>query len=90
VKVIWRATAHADLLRIFDYIAHDNPLAAQRLARELVAAGDSLEQFPDRGRPGLLSGTRELVIVRPYIMVYEVTDIVTILRIWHSAQKRDR
>jgi addiction module RelE/StbE family toxin len=90
VKVNWRATAYADLRRIFDYVAEEDPLAAQCLARELVLAADSLQQFPDRGRPGLVSGTRELVLVRPYVMVYEVTETVTILRVWHSAQNRER
>ncbi|MEA1648949.1 type II toxin-antitoxin system RelE/ParE family toxin [Nitrospirillum sp. BR 11164] len=35
-----------------------------------------------------MPGTRELVTIRPYIIVYEVDDrkSATILRIWHSAQ----
>jgi hypothetical protein len=45
---------------------------------------------PHRGRPGSQAGTRELVAMPPYVIVYRVTDedVVTILRIWHAAQDR--
>ena len=54
-------------------------------------AGDSLALFPARGSLGLATGTRELVAVWPYLIVYEVdtsSDTVRILRIWHEAQER--
>jgi plasmid stabilization system protein ParE len=88
--VTWRATARADIIRIIGYIIGNNPLAARRMAREIVLAGDSLAVFPRRGRSGVTPGTRELMVIRPYILVYEVDDAdnVTILRIWHSAQDR--
>lgn len=54
----------------------------------LLAAADSLEHLPRRGRPGRLPGTRELVSVQPFVIVYEVTTVVEILRIWHGAQDR--
>lgn len=90
MPVVWRARALADISRITRYIATDNPIAAARVARELLLAGDSLVLFPRRGRPGRLAGTRELVAVRPYIIVYRVaeTDAVTVLRVWHGAQDR--
>lgn len=89
VKVIWRPETAADLSRIFRHIAEENPVAARRVARELLLAGESLTLFPRRGRPGLIPGTRELVAVTPYIIVYEVAEAeVTILRVWHGAQDR--
>jgi toxin ParE1/3/4 len=89
VNVVWQASALADIRRILDYIAAENPAAARRIAQELVLAGDSLELFPQRGRAGLVPGTRELVAIRPYVVVYEVAaENVRILRIWHSAQDR--
>ena len=55
----------------------------------MIVAGDSLDLFPRRGRSGVVPNTRELVAVRPYIIVYRVEDeIVRILRVWHSAQDR--
>ena len=90
MPVIWRAKALADVGRIVRYIATDNPVAARQVGRELLLAGDSLVMFPRRGRPGRQVGTRELVVVPPYIIVYRLKDedVVTILRIWHGAQDR--
>ncbi|MDZ5645551.1 type II toxin-antitoxin system RelE/ParE family toxin [Nitrospirillum sp. BR 11828] len=87
-QVTWRPVAFADLAKIIAHIHAENPIAAQRVGRELLLAGDSLAIFPNRGRYGRVPGTRELVTIRPYIIVYEVDDrkSVTILRIWHSAQ----
>jgi len=86
MPVVWRARALADIARIARYIAEDNPVAAGRIAHNLLLAGDSLVIFPRRGRPGRLPGTRELVVMPPYIVVYRVsiTDAVTILRVWHA------
>lgn len=89
MSVVWRTVALADVARIVAHIADENPVAAPRIARELIVAGDSLDQFPRRGRSGVVPNTRELVAVRPYIIVYRVEDeIVRILRVWHSAQDR--
>jgi plasmid stabilization system protein ParE len=90
VPVVWRARALTDISRIVRHIATDNPVAASRVARELLLAGDSLVPFPRRGRPGRQPGTRELVAIRPYIIVYRLTgaETVTILRVWHGAQDR--
>jgi plasmid stabilization system protein ParE len=64
-------------------------IAARRVARELLLAGESLTVFPRRGRPGRIEGTRELVPVSPYIIVYEIDrhDDVAILRVWHGARQ---
>lgn len=88
--VEWQPVAFADLARIIRHIAEENHFAARRVGRELLLAGDSLAVFPRRGRRGRIAGTRELVAVQPYVIVYEVTDTgaVTILRVWHGAQDR--
>jgi toxin ParE1/3/4 len=88
--VTWRAAALADVARIVRHVAEENPMAARRLAQELVVAGDSLAVFPFRGRRGRRPGTRELVVVRPYILIYEVTPDgsgVEILLVRHAAQE---
>jgi hypothetical protein len=55
-----------------------------------LLAGDSLETFPRRGRIGRVVGTRELVALHPYVLVYQVTSSgeVTIVNVWHGAQDR--
>jgi addiction module RelE/StbE family toxin len=88
LPVVWRARALADVSRIVRFIATDNPVAARRVGQELLVAGDSLVLFPRRGRPGRQAGTRELVVMPSYLLVYRVAeaDAVTILRVWHTAR----
>jgi plasmid stabilization system protein ParE len=48
--------------------------------------GDSLQAFPERGRP-VAGGLRELPTVPPYIIRYRVAgDAVLILRIRHGRE----
>ena len=90
MSVILREDAVADVHLILQHIEIENPIAARRVARELLLAGESLAIFPRRGRPGRITGTRELVPIYPYVIVYEVAenDDTTILRVWHGAQQR--
>ena len=90
MSVEWTLDALADVSLIVTHIAEENPFAAKRVSREIFLAGDSLAVLPRRGRLGRIPGTRELVAVFPYIIVYEVNeaDTVTVLRVWHGAQNR--
>ncbi|WP_346380557.1 type II toxin-antitoxin system RelE/ParE family toxin [Acidithiobacillus sp.] len=91
MKVEWRPSALDDRDAIIEYLEPLNPHAAVNLLQALILAGDSLTLFPYRGRPGLAAGTRELVAVWPYLIVYEIddeADTANILRIWHGAQDR--
>ncbi len=79
-----------DLAAIRSYIGDRNPAAASRVAVALVAACDRLEYLPERGRPGLVAGTREITVLWPYVIVYRIAAAtVEIVRIWHGAQDRD-
>lgn len=90
MSVVFTRRALRDLANIRAYIANDNPRAASRMAVEIVAACDRLELFPERGRPGIRRGTRELTTVWPYVIVYKIHQNrdVTILSIWHGRQNR--
>jgi plasmid stabilization system protein ParE len=58
------------------------------MADALFAAGDSLENFPHRGRPVPGTNSRELVSVCPYIIRYRVAgDDVVIQRVRHGARR---
>jgi len=82
-------TAVADLQRIREHIGRDNPAAASRIAVQIVAACDRLEHLPQRGRLGLVPGTRELAALWPYVIVYRIgPEVVEVLRVWHGAQER--
>ena len=58
----------------------------QRRIREGVA---HLRRHPELGRPGRITGTRELVVAGlPYLVVYRVNDsTVEVLRVLHDAQE---
>ncbi|MDR3733978.1 MAG: type II toxin-antitoxin system RelE/ParE family toxin [Acidobacteriaceae bacterium] len=71
------------------HIGKENPAAAIRVAVQIVVACDRLEYLPERGRPGLVAGTRELVALWRYVIVYRITlAAVEIINIWHGAQDR--
>lgn len=89
MPITFARRALRDLANIQSYIAKDSPLAASRMAVEIIAACDRLEQFPERGRPGLRRGTREITTVWPFVIVYRVAGSeVEILSVWHGAQSR--
>jgi plasmid stabilization system protein ParE len=90
VIVVWRDDARADIIRIIEHIRLENPIAARQVGREILLAGDSLALFPRRGRAGRVPGTREYVVLRPYIIVYEIMNDgrLDILNIWHGAQDK--
>ena len=89
MKVVWRRLAYIDAMNIADYIELDNPTAALAIFEEIQKQVATLAHHPKLGRPGHVSGTRELVINRtPYIAVYLADDkTVNILRVLHGAQR---
>ncbi len=88
-RVVWTREARANLEAIRTYIGEFNPLAAQRIAVRLIIAAESLAGMPDRGRR-VRGALRELVVVRPYIIRYDVEyDAIQIRRIRHGAQLPD-
>jgi plasmid stabilization system protein ParE len=64
--------AEVDLNEIWDYIAKDNPDAADRVTDEIVSAIETLAPFPGRGhmRPDLTSQPLRFIIVREYLIAY--------------------
>ncbi|ODT89786.1 type II toxin-antitoxin system RelE/ParE family toxin [Phenylobacterium sp. SCN 70-31] len=85
-RVVWSVEAQVNLDAIRAYIGYFNPAAARRVAVRLVAAAESLAEFPDRGRP-VRHGHRELVAVAPYLIRYFVAgDDVVIATVRHGAR----
>ena len=78
-----------DRLANLDYLEPLNPEAAVTLDDEVLKSARSLVKFPEMGRSGRLSGTRELVVPgTSYILVYKkLPDRVRILRVLHGRQK---
>jgi toxin ParE1/3/4 len=91
-KVEWRQIARENLLSIIHYIRKDSPIRSESFGKELREKVTQLGAHPSlgrSGRPGMPTGTRELVVHSNYIVVYRVlpgTRTVEILRIRHTAQ----
>lgn len=88
MEVRWSLEAADDLEQIVRYIQRDNPEVARKVARIIVDAVGALSTFPERGRAGRISGTRELVVsTLPWIAVYRIRkEGVEVVRIYHGAQ----
>lgn len=86
--VVWTRRARRNLDDIGDYIAQDEPAAAERIVRHIVERASGLAIYPLIGRVGRVEGTRELVITgTPYIVIYRVKERVEILRVRHGARR---
>ena len=85
------SVAYDDLDEVCDYIALDNPRAAERMLDTIMDALHRLEDFPLSGTP-LLDNTLNgygfrMVVVHPYIAFYRVTgDNVIVYRVLHGAR----
>jgi plasmid stabilization system protein ParE len=92
-EVIIGRVAERDLLAIAQYVARDNPAAANKLIGKLILEAKSLVNFPNRGghykdRPGA-----RFTVVGNYLVVYRVVESskeVRVLRFWHAARERRR
>jgi toxin ParE1/3/4 len=87
---VWTPKALADLASLRDYIAEHDQSAAKRVAMRIIYCVETLlPQSPETGRPGRLSGTRELVITgTPFIVPYRLRGrTIQILRVYHGARR---
>ena len=87
MRVRWLKQAIRNLEAEADYIARDSPAAAQSTLSKIERAVALLATQPALGRPGRVSGTRELVVPgTPYIVPYRVRKgTVEIIRVLHAA-----
>ena len=87
-RLIIAEPAERDLEEIVDYIAFDDPRAAERVYRGIVRVAERLPAFPALGRPGRHPETRELSIPNlPYLIAYEVgPEAVTVLAVFHTSR----
>ena len=88
MTIVWTSRALADVAAVIAQIVVDDPSAATRLndrLRELVET--TLVTQPQMGRPGRVSGTRELVVHPRYILAYRVRgEVLELLAFRHSAR----
>ena len=89
MTVVWSPRAIGHLAALRDYIARENPGAAARTATASLAAVDRLAELPNLGRPGRVSGTRELVVPGTrYVIPYRVRgERLEIIAVFHGRQR---
>jgi addiction module RelE/StbE family toxin len=88
MKLLWTPQARRDRRAIFDYIRAENPMAAIAMDDQFTVAAGRLSRHPNSGRPGRVSGTRELLAHPSYLMIYDMHEgAVRILSIIHTARK---
>ncbi len=89
MRLRWTKRAERDLDEIAAYIGIDSPPAAARVILELIERTEALPRQPAIGRPGRVTGTRELVVAGlPYIIPYRVRgNDIELLRVLHTSRR---
>jgi toxin ParE1/3/4 len=89
MPVIWTRQAARQLSEAHAFIARDRMEAADRQLMLIYRAAESLRIFPEKGRPGRIPGTRELVVTgTSYVIGYRIRESsVRILGILHGARR---
>ena len=91
MQIKWLRKALQNLESEAEYIAKDDPKAAQLVVHRIQLSVSLLNANPSLGHPGRLPGTRELVIPDTrYIVPYRVNprlQRIEILRVFHSSRK---
>ncbi len=89
----WLPEALDDLKRLHAFIEPHSQTAANRAVNMLIEAAESLQEFPEKGRPWNLEiNFRELSVrfgARGYVIRYRLFEgQIIIVRVWHSLEDR--
>ena len=89
-KARFTASAEADLLDLWLYIAEDNPLAADKSVDSIYRSAQQLAEQPmmGRARPELAAGLRSFPTQTPYILFHLPDDAggIIVVRVLHNAR----
>jgi len=89
-KVLITDSALNDLREIVEFVAQDDPSAAERLGERLVVRAMSLSDFPERHALHDPNRNIRKVPLAPYLIFYtfdEMAGVVNILHFWHGARR---
>ena len=91
VKIRWTDKATRHLNSIYEYIASDSEVYAERYVKSLISSTDKLKQMPECGRkvPELESYSFRENIFRNHRVVYRIRGFdgnIDILAVVHGAQ----
>ena len=94
MRIDWSQRPVSDLSALYDSIAQDSPLYAERFVATLIRATDPLVDFPELGRRVPEEPDRENVrelLVRTYRIIYRIdADRVLIATVLHDSRDVDR
>ena len=91
MDVKWTSKALSDLVRLHEFLAPVNHLAAARTVQFLVATPTSLSANPRIGEKLEEFAPREVrrIFVGNYEMRYEIqASMIYVLRLWHTRENR--
>lgn len=88
LRLKWTRRALEQLVEAQDYIAQDNPSAAQQVGERIAESIRLLLTQPRMGHRGRVAGTYEWIVRRtPYFLVYKLQgNELIILRVIHGKQ----
>ena len=86
MNLVWTRPASAERKEIRECIALNNPAAALAFDALLEEKVGRLVDYPGLGKPGRVTGTRELVAHQNYIIVYDTAGGSDVL--WQHERKR--
>ena len=90
MKIVWTRLATRHLEAAYRYWSREESSnAADLMLERIFAVVELLENHPAMGRPGRVSGTRELVLAPlPFLLVYRTRrDKIEIVALLHGARK---
>lgn len=92
MRLVYSEEAVADLIRLRAFIAENDPSAAARVAKELLARIENLCLFPMMGvevSQAPVPATIRDAVFGKYILRYSLhVDVISVLRIWHHNEDR--
>ena len=90
MNVRFKARALRHIEKIHEFISAHDPAAAKRTVQRIEHSIGRLAFLPLSARPGIVEGTRILVVPGlPYVVIYRVgDDTIDIIAILHTARRR--
>jgi len=90
MKLKFSESVMQDLIRLREFIAENNPQAAERVSLRLRQSIGKLVLYPDIGRsvPDC-ENVRELIAGNYVVRYLREEDTIFVLRIWHGKEFRD-
>jgi toxin ParE1/3/4 len=89
MRVIWSTEAFKDLDAIYEYIAKDSPIYAQRVVERIISRGEQIAKYPKSGRktPEMNRPDIREIIEGSYRIIYRLKEHeIEILTVLHGAR----